>query len=115
MGSSKGLYNQVEITFDMEAIAQRLIQELNMFQDRTILIPAPESRFEGHMIRARECKGPEWLQWLRDRECVRVRRDRICDALHHIGRGVFKDSRYYHLSIELIKLRLGDMNEEYFK
>ena len=114
MGPSEGLYNTMEIGFDMEVVSMELAKELDRLKDSVILIPAPYPKFDGHMIRARECKGPEWLQWMRGKECTRVRRYALRKALFNIGSGIYRDTRYYRLAIELISIHLGGTNEDYF-
>ena len=114
MGSGTGLRITMEIGFEMEAMAIQLVTELDSHQDSVILVPAPYPKFEGHMIRARACKGPEWLQWMRDKESTRVRRGYLQNALLNIGSGIYQDTRYYKLAIELINIHLGGTNEDYF-
>jgi len=84
-------------------IINNLIMELDSMPDNTILVPAPEPHFEGHMIRQRECKGPEWLEILRETESTRVCRWLLRRTLINIrdNRITYK-FRYYRLAQKVI-------------
>jgi len=94
----------MEANFKQQVKALELVRELDSMKDNVILIPAPRPRFQGHMIRARECKGPEWLQELREFEGVRVQRWRVRIALLSIGEGSgkFRKGRYTMLMMGVI-------------
>jgi hypothetical protein len=101
----------MQVTFAQEAAAASLLCELDRNPDEVILVPAPYQRFEGHMIRQRACRGPEFLELLRDKEAFRVRRDRLRRALLNISEGTYKDSRYYNLAMDLIKEKNNGRNQ----
>lgn len=47
---------------ELNLVAQELLQELNTSRLHVVLVPAPEQRFEGHMIRLAIEKNPRWWQ-----------------------------------------------------
>lgn len=88
---------------NIEDAINHLINELDSMPDSSILIPAPEPRFEGHMIRVRDCAGPEWLQLLRKRESSKVSRYRIrANFIKMRDKGYFRQCRYVKLCMDVL-------------
>lgn len=93
----------------MEEEINKLLHDLANFPDSVILVPAPEPRFVGHMIRVRDCSGPLWLELLRKEEARRVHRWRIEKALITMrDKGYFKRTRYIKLCEKVLS---GDIYE----
>lgn len=71
--------------------AERMIEDLNANQMSVVLVPAPEQRHSGHMVRVVESRPPEWymdLYQIKGRKTFK--RHRFMDALGRIKKGIFK-------------------------
>lgn len=68
------------------------------------LAPAPDPRFDGHMIRVVECKNPEWYRAFHWSFRWRVKRDRVEAALRRVvERRRIRFNGYEVLLVKLFK------------
>lgn len=85
-------------------IADELLNELESFKHKVILVPAPEPKHSCHKIRVRDEKNPDWFSKLNEgrggnsSSKYRVERNRIIPILKQLkttGRATRRNRNFY--------------------
>lgn len=87
--------------------AKDLLKELKENKLEVILIPAPEQKFEGHMIRVSQNRNPDWYVRLYNSSKESLKRNWTIQSLSKIAENKIRwNSKYDIMLLEMIYERL---------
>lgn len=101
-------------------MAREMLDELHSGCLEVVLIPAPDSRHLGHMIRAKQCQNADWYREYaktRSRPAPiksrpRVKRERTISALERIIEGRTKGTAEEDRLLEFMKQRKEKLDKQ---
>ena len=99
-----------EATGEEVGLCRYALRQLENERLVVTLVPAPHPRFDGHMIRAVECRNPEWYRAFHWSFRWRVKRDRVIRALQRVVE--FRRIRFNGYEVILTKL-FKELRHEY--